>query len=77
MAPFFAATDINGFSRKLANHAAAMALYCFSFNLIKIHGTLRYTPAMAAGVTKRLWETADLVALREAEERKGEIWALQ
>ena len=37
----------NAFSRKLENHAAAVALYYFSYNLIKIHGTLRCTPAMA------------------------------
>jgi hypothetical protein len=46
----------NAFSRKMENHAAAVALYDFSYNLVKIHGTLRTTPAMAAGVTDRLWE---------------------
>jgi len=59
----------NAFSRKMENHAAAVALYYFSYNLVKIHGTLRTTPAMAAGVTDRLWEVSDLVALLEAEER--------
>jgi hypothetical protein len=39
------------------------------YNFIKIHGTLRTTPAMAAGVTDRLWEVSDLVALLEASER--------
>jgi IS1 family transposase len=62
----------NAFSRKLENHAAAVALYYFSYNLIKIHGTLRCTPATAAGVTDRLWETSDLVALLEAHERDAE-----
>jgi hypothetical protein len=65
----------NAFSRKLENHAAAVALYYFSYNLIKIHGTLRMSPAMAAGVTTRLWEISDLVALLEAEERRKEIAA--
>jgi len=37
---------------------------------IKIHRTLRVTPAMAAGVTTRLWEVADLVALLETAESK-------
>ena len=46
-----------------------MALYYFSYNFIKIHRSLRTTPAMAAGVTDRLWEVSDLVALLEAEER--------
>lgn len=45
----------NGFSRKLANHAAATALNYFAYNFIKIHRTLRTSPAMAAGVTDRLW----------------------
>ncbi len=59
----------NAFSRKIENHAAAVALYYFAYNFIKIHGTLRCTPAMAAGVTDRLWDVSDLVALLEADER--------
>jgi hypothetical protein len=59
----------NAFSKKMENHAAAVALYYFSYNLVKIHGTLRTTPAMAAGVTNRLWEVSDLVATLEADER--------
>ena len=51
------------------NDHAAAALYYFAYNFIKIHGTLRMTPAMAAGVTDRLWEVSDLVALLEASER--------
>ena len=49
----------NALSRKLENHAAAVALCYFSYNLIKIHRTLRMSPAMAAGVTDRLWEISD------------------
>jgi IS1 family transposase len=60
----------NGFSRKLENHCAAVALNYFAYNFIKIHRTLRITPAMAAGVTDRLWEIADLVALLQAQELK-------
>ena len=59
----------NAFSRKIENHSAAVALYYFAYNFIKIHGTLRCTPAMAAGVTDRLWEVSDLVALLETDER--------
>jgi IS1 family transposase len=59
----------NGFSRKLENHAAATALNYFAYNFIKIHRTLRTSPAMAAGVTNRLWDVADLVALWESYER--------
>jgi hypothetical protein len=59
----------NAFSRKLENHIASVALGYFAYNFIKIHRTLRCTPAMAAGVTDRLWEVSDLVALLEADER--------
>jgi len=66
-------TRSNGFSRKLANHAAATALNYFAYNFIKIHRTLRMSPAMAAGVTDRLWSVEDLVVLWEAyEQRRAE-----
>jgi IS1 family transposase len=58
----------NGFSRKLRNHAAATALNYFAYNFIQIHRTLRCSPAMAAGVTDKLWEVKDLVALWESYE---------
>jgi IS1 family transposase len=61
----------NGFSRKIENHAAAVALNYFAYNFVRIHSTLRVTPAMAAGVTDRLFEVSDLVALLEAEEREA------
>jgi len=59
----------NAFSKKIENHCAAIALGYFAYNFIKIHRTLRMTPAMAAGVTDRLWEVEDLVAAWEASER--------
>jgi len=62
----------NAFSKKIENHAASVALGYFAYNFIKIHRTLRVTPAMAAGVTDRLWEVSDLIALWEAEERRQE-----
>lgn len=52
----------NGFSKKIENHSAAVALGYFAYNFIKIHRTLRVTPAMAAGVTDRLWDALDLAA---------------
>jgi IS1 family transposase len=58
----------NGFSRKLRNHAAAVALNYFASNFIHIHTTLRTSPAMAAGVTDHLWDVKDLVALWESYE---------
>jgi len=62
----------NGFSRRIENHMAAVALNYFAYNLIKIHSTLRMTPAMAAGVSARLWDVADLVDLLvESESKKA------
>lgn len=53
----------NGFSRKLENHEAAVALNYFAYNFVKIHRTLRTSPAMAAGVTSKLWEVSDIITL--------------
>jgi len=47
-------------------------LVCLVVGYIKIHHTLRVTPATAASVTNRLWELADLVAAWEASERRLE-----
>jgi hypothetical protein len=60
----------NGFSRKVENHMAAVAINYFAYNFIKIHHTLRVSPAMAAGVTKRLFDVSDLVALLVEKEAK-------
>ena len=62
----------NGFSRKLRNHEAAVALNYFAYNFVRIHRTLRVTPAMAAGVTGRLWDVSDIVAVLEASEKAGQ-----
>ncbi|MBZ5726289.1 MAG: DDE-type integrase/transposase/recombinase [Acidobacteriia bacterium] len=59
----------NAFSKKIENHIAAVSLGYFAYNFIKLHRTLRTSPAMAAGVTDRLWDVTDLVAAWEAEER--------
>ena len=50
--------------------AAAVALNYFAYNFIKIHRTLRMSPAMATGVTDRLWSVEDLVTLWEAYEQR-------
>ena len=60
----------NGFSKKVANHEASIALHFMYYNFVKIHETLKCTPAMAAGVTPKLWEMTDVVAMIEAEEAK-------
>jgi IS1 family transposase len=60
----------NGFSKKVENHAYAVALHVMYYNFVRIHSSLRVTPAMAAGVSDRLWEIGDIVALVEAAEAK-------
>jgi len=65
----------NGFSRKAANHAAAVALHYFAYNFIQIHRSLRTSPAQAAGVTSKLWSVADLVALWEQYEESAKVAA--
>jgi hypothetical protein len=52
----------------MENHAHAMALHFLYYNFVRIHKTLKTTPAMAAGVTDRLWEVADIVDVLEAWE---------
>src|SRR6266567_56477 len=60
----------NAFSKKVENHAHSVALFAMYYNFIRIHKTLRTTPAMAAGVTKRLWEIGDVVDVLEAWEKR-------
>ena len=59
----------NAFSKKVENHAHAVALHMMYYNFVRIHKTLRITPAMAAGVADRLWEIADIAKLVENAER--------
>jgi hypothetical protein len=58
----------NAFSKKVENHAHSVALFAMYYNFVRIHKTLRTTPAMAAGVTSRLWEIDDIVNVLEAWE---------
>ncbi len=61
----------NGFSKKVTAHANAVSLHFMYYNFCRIHSKLRMTPAMAAGVTDRLWEVSDLAAM--LDERDQEI----
>jgi hypothetical protein len=61
----------NAFSKKMENHAHAMALHFLYYNFVRIHKTLKMTPAMAAGVTDRLWEVAGMVNVLEAWEESA------
>lgn len=56
----------NAFSKKVENHALAVALPMMYCNSVRTHKTLRVTPAMAAGVADRLWEIEDMAVLVEA-----------
>ena len=60
----------NGFSKKVENHAYAVALHMMYYNFVRIYSTLRMTPAMAAGVSDRLWEIDDIAAPVEAADAK-------
>ena len=60
----------NAFSKKVENHAHAVALHMMYYNFVRIHKTLRVTPAMAAGVSDRLWEIEDIAKLVEEAEAK-------
>lgn len=58
----------NAFSKKLKNHAHMVALYALCYNFVRIHETLRMSPAMAAGIETRLWSMEDVVRLVERRE---------
>jgi len=61
----------NAFSKKIDNHLHALALYFVFYNFVRIHKTLRISPAMAAGISDQLWEIEDIVRLVDNyEERK-------
>jgi IS1 family transposase len=51
----------NAFSKKLENLKAAVALHFAHYNFVRIHGSLRVTPAMEAGVTDHLWSISELI----------------
>jgi IS1 family transposase len=56
----------NAFSKKFENHMHMVALYTVWYNFVKTHKTLRMTPAMAAGVSDKLWSVTDLAEMVEA-----------
>ena len=58
----------NAFSKKLENHCHMVALYALWNNFVRIHKTLRTSPAMAAGIERRLWSMEDVVRLIERRE---------
>lgn len=56
----------NAFSKKVENHVHAIALHFIYYNFVRVHKTLRVTPAMEAGITKKLWSIEDLVGLLDS-----------
>jgi IS1 family transposase len=59
----------NAFSKKVENHVHALSLYFVHYNWMRIHKTLRVTPAMAAGLTTKLVGWEDIIAIMDAEEK--------
>ena len=60
----------NAFSKKCENHEHALAIYFMHYNFVRIHQTLRVTPAMEAGLANHVWtleEIVDLLDRRTAE----------
>ena len=53
----------NAFSKKVENHAAAVALYFVYYNFCRVHQTLRVTPAMEAGLADHVWTIGEIVGL--------------
>jgi hypothetical protein len=53
----------NGFSKKVENHAHAVALHFMYYNFCRVHQTLRVTPAMEAKLADHIWTVGELIAL--------------
>jgi IS1 family transposase len=67
----------NAFSKRFENHCHALALYFFWYNWIRVHKKHKLTPAMAAGLTDRLLDMADLVGLLDAREQEAKRVAIR
>jgi IS1 family transposase len=63
----------NAFSKKFENHCHALALYFMFYNWIRIHKTLRVAPAMAAGLTDKLMDWSDVVAMVDNREFQAKV----
>jgi len=60
----------NAFSKKINNHIHALSLYFVFYNFTRTHEAHKLSPAMAAGVTDKLWSMEDIAALIEARAPK-------
>jgi IS1 family transposase len=61
----------NGFSKKIENHSASVALYMMYYNFGRKHKTLGTTPAVAAGITDHIWSVEEIIGLLEKSEPKA------
>jgi hypothetical protein len=55
----------NAYSKKIENHIWGVALHVMFYNFVRLHSTLRTSPAMAAGITHRLWDMTDIIAIMD------------
>jgi IS1 family transposase len=55
----------NAFSKKLENHMHSVALFYMHYNFVRVHQTLRVTPAMEAGLTQHVWSIQEIVTLAD------------
>jgi len=61
----------NGFSKKLENHEHTVVLHFMNYNFCQIHGSIRVTPAMAAGVADHVWDLEEVVGLIDQQAAKA------
>jgi hypothetical protein len=69
----------NAFSKKIDSHIDALSLYFVYYNFARMHKALKVSPAMAAGISDRLWSMEDIVALidaRVAEPKKRGLYKI-
>ena len=59
----------NAFSKKLDNHKAAIALHFFYYNFMRIHQTLRVTPAMQSNISNHIWNWCEFLGMKRVEQK--------
>ena len=59
----------NAFSKKMENHAAAIAIYMMAYNFQRKHMTLGTTPAVKAGIADHIWSIEEIIGLLEKREK--------
>jgi IS1 family transposase len=62
----------NGFSKKLENHIASIAIHYMHYNFCRIHQTLRVTPAMEAGIADHVWTIEEMLGILDAKESENQ-----